>query len=288
VQNTTLQLSDSLPLTCSRSGTCCHGNLVRLNPWELAQLADAKNMSTEQFAKEYTLAEGAIINFDGKPNHTGKQSCRLYKEGEGCSVHPARPLACRLFPLGRQIQHETAFYIFEGSQFPCLRECPEVVDLPHLTIETYLAGQQTSAFELAQDEYLEVMQNIADIALALLLDTGLNESGDTKTIRAWRNLGTFGPESLAQRIDPDWLNLLMIPNIESSSNHPETFVREHNELLQIRAQQAFESLANFKEVRKSAELTMAMALFLAHALGADAKGLSEHWIEIAKNNGASE
>ena len=35
MQNTKLHFNDLLPLTCSRKGTCCHGNQVLLNRWEL-------------------------------------------------------------------------------------------------------------------------------------------------------------------------------------------------------------------------------------------------------------
>ncbi len=286
LQTTLLSLQDSLPLTCSRAGTCCHGNLVRLNPWEIAQLAQAKNMSAKDFCEKHTLAGGSILNFNGKSNHIGKTSCGLYEEGRGCSVHPARPLACRLFPLGRQIQNENVEYIFEGTHFPCLSECPEVVNLPYLKVADYLAGQETKAYEQAQDEYLEVMQNIADISFALLLDTGLAESGDTKTLSAWRRFGTMSIDSLMEQISPEWLDVLMLPDLNDLIHDPIIFARTHNEIIQTKAQETFGALSSLESVQTAAGLSMAMALFLANALGADAKGLSEHWIEIAKSNGA--
>ncbi len=286
LQTTLLTLQDTLPLTCSRSGTCCHGNLVRLNPWEFALLANAKKMSLSHFRQKYTVAGGSVLHFNGKPNHTGKNSCGLYEEGIGCSVHPARPLACRLFPLGRQIQNEQAQYIFQGSTFPCLKECPEVVDLPHLTVEAYLSGQETHAFEQAQDEYLEVMQNIADIAFTLLLDTGLAASGDKVTLSKWRKLGKMNSDSLSERIGTEWLDTLMFPMLEGLLHDPVTFAQTHNEIIQDKAQEMFGTLTSLELVCEAAELTMAMALFLAYSLGADAEGLSKHWIAIAKENGA--
>jgi len=288
LQTTLLSLQDSLPLTCSRSGTCCHGNLVRLNPWELAQLSNAKNISSAEFLETFTIAGGSILHFNGKPNHTGKRSCGQYVEGNGCSVHRSRPLACRLFPLGRQIQNGTSQYIFQGKEFPCLMECPEVTDLPHLTVEEYLSGQETKAFENAQDEYMEVMQNLADIALTLLLDTGLAESGDRKTLQSWRKLGTLGPASLVSQVGQEWMQVLMLPPLGDQANDPILFAQMHNELIQAKAQELFGALSSLEEVGKTAELMMAMALFVAHTLGADTKGLSEHWIVIAKENGALE
>lgn len=288
LQNTVLNLSDSLPLTCSRSGTCCHGNLVRLNPWELMRLAEAKGMSPEEFRNKHTRSAGTILYFNGKPNQTGKLSCGLYEEGKGCSVHPARPLACRLFPLGRQVQNGTAQYMHEGKEFPCLKECPEVLDLPKLTVEEYLAGQETNIFEQAQDAYLEIMQNLADISFELLLDTGLSESGDTETLTSWRKLGTMDPTALSRQISTEWLDLLMIPDVKGQSGDLVGFVKAHNELLNEQIQELSAGLTRFGSVREAAILMMALALLLAHAIGADAKGLSEHWIEIAKSHGAQE
>lgn len=268
---------------------------MRLNPWELMRLAQAKGMSLQEFRDKHTRASGTVLLFNGKPLATAqfqsggnsKPSCSLYEDGLGCSVHPARPLACRLFPLGRQIQKSTAQYIHEGLDFPCLKECPEVLDLPKLTVEAYLAGQETAVFEQAQDAYLEILQNLADISFELLLDTGLTESGDTETLRTWRRLGIMDVSALSKQIPVEWLDLLMIPNLEQSEGLT-AFIEAHNELLNANIQELTETLSTFEAVRETACLMMASALFLAHAIGADSKGLSEHWIDIAKSHGAKE
>lgn len=288
LKTTLLSLTDSLPLTCSRAGSCCHGNLVRLNPWELAQLAVATNMSPGEFKEWHTIAGGSVLHFNGKPNRTGKKSCSLYVEGEGCSVHPARPLACRLFPLGRQIQNEQASYLFQGTTFPCLKECPEVLNLPHVTVGDYLAGQQTAVFEQAQDGYMEVMQNVADIAFTLLLETGLAESGDTRTLSLWRKLGNMSADGLATFMGAEWLRVLTLPDLEYNPGNSLKFVRIHNQLIEEKVQVVMETLTTFDELHEAAGITMAMALFLGHSLGANAPELSEYWIEIAKSNGAVE
>ncbi len=252
------------------------------------RLAQAKGMSLQEFRKNHTQASGIILLFNGKANQTGKLSCGLYEEGTGCSVHPARPLACRLFPLGRQIQNGTAQYMHEGVDFPCLKECPEVLDLPKLTVEEYLLGQETAVFEEAQDAYLEIMQNLADISFELLLDTGLAESGDTQTLASWRRLGEMDIVALSRQIPVKWLDLLMIPDLEKRPDELVGFVEAHNKLLNEQIQEQSASLITLDSIRETSELMMALALFLAHAIGADAKGLSEHWIEVAKTYGAKE
>lgn len=280
--NTVLHLSHKLPLTCTRKGTCCHGNQVLLNPWEMHRLAFEKQISAREFRDLYCDWNGILLKFNGEKDHREKSSCSQYIANFGCSLHQGRPLACRLFPIGRQIQNESIQYIFQGETFPCLNGCPEVNELPQQSVEDYLNGQQTSLFEQAQDEYLEVMQNIADISLMLLLDTGLAASGDTRTRIEWRKMGAETPTQIAQRIGEKRLDLLTLPNIIFSAENPKAFILAHQELLQENAQNQIDTLTNFSEIREFAIIMMALALFLGKAIGADVKSLSEMWSEVGE------
>jgi Fe-S-cluster containining protein len=253
-----------------------------LNPWELHRLAFEKQISVREFRDLYCDWNGILLKFNGEKDHRGKSACDQYIADFGCSLHEGRPLACRLFPIGRQIQNETIQYIFQGETFPCLNGCTEVNELPQLTVESYLNGQQTSLFEQAQDEYLEVMQNIADIALMLLLDTGLAASGDTQTRIEWRKLGDETPNQLAQRIGEKWLDLLTLPKIDFNAKNSKAFIRAHQELLQENAQNQIDTLTNFQEIREFAIQMMALALFLGKAIGADVKSLAEMWSEVGE------
>jgi Fe-S-cluster containining protein len=281
MQITQLNLEDTLPLTCSRSGTCCHGKLVLINPWELFCLAKDKKNTTREFRDLYTEFGGTKLQFDGKPGWKEQQACGQYVEGFGCSVHLGRPLACRLFPLGRKIQSAEVHYIYEGAKFPCLDGCPEVVELPQLSVGKYLEGQETDAFEKAQDEYLELMQNLADMAFELFLDTGLAESGDTKTLPLWKLMGDESPENLANRIGQEWLDCLMIPEISDDCIDPIAFIQKHTEILQTKAHEKFGALTTNQEFHEASGIIMGVALHLAQGIGADRKGLSEHWCDTA-------
>lgn len=285
--NTKLKLQDKLPLTCTRAGTCCHGNQVFLNPWELAVLSAEKELTPREFRDLYCDLGGILLRFDGKPDHRGKPSCSQYIENFGCSVHAGRPLACRLFPLGRQIQNEEAEYIFQGTTFPCLNGCPDVVNLPYLSVGDYLKGQKTDSFETAQDLYLDLMQNLADIAFTMLLDTGLAESGETKTLSTWRQMGKEQANELVDRIGEEWMSYLILPQIEDFED-PIAFIEVHNEQLQMKAQEKIEDLTGNVDFYEASVLMMGMALYLARSLGADPHSLSEHWIEVAKSHGACE
>lgn len=288
MQTTKLSTNSILPLTCSRSGTCCFGKDVMLNPWELLNFSKEKKIAPGEFKKLYTELGGIRLLFNGNLDKKGQKACSQYIDNAGCSAHKGRPLACRLYPLGRQIQFDKAHYIYEGATFPCLTDCAEVLDLPKLSVGEYLKGQEAGPFEKAQDAYLIVMQNIADIAFELLLESELTESGDTKTLNAWRVLGTDFPEVLVEKIGNDWLDSLMIPDITEDTENPVTFAEKHNNLLLLKAQEQFGSLQTLQELHEAAVLMIGVALHLAKGLGADAKEISEHWIKIAKNHGAKE
>lgn len=288
MQTTKLTSESVLPLTCSRSGTCCFGKAVMLNPWEITCFSKKKKISPREFRDLYCEFGGIRLLFNGKPDQKGQKSCSQYIDGFGCSVHEGRPLACRLYPLGRQIQFDKAEYIFEGITFPCLTDCSEVLKLPKLSVGEYLNGQKAGWFEKAQDEYLIVMQNIADIGFELFLDTGLSDSGDTSTLQTWRKLGQESPDLLVKRIGKEWMDNLMIPEISDNNHNPIAFAKKHNEILLLKAQDQFETIQTLKELHEASVLMIAIALHLAKGLGADTKGISEHWIEIAKKHGAEE
>jgi len=275
-----------LPLTCSRIGTCCHGNQVLINPWELHLIAKEKKITPKQFKDLYCELGGIRLKFNGKKDTRGKSACSQYIDGFGCSLHEGRPLACRLFPIGRQVQNNEVQYIHQGKTFPCLDGCSEVLNLPKLTVGEYLEGQKANGYEAAQDFYLEVMQNLADIAFELLLDSALAESGDTETLRLWRTMSQESPEFLVSRIGVEWLNALIVPEINEEDSV--TFVQKHNELLQIKIQEKFGNSKTNQEFNKASVIVMGLTIHLAHGLGANPQSLVELWINTAKSYGAKE
>ena len=281
---TSLKINDILPLTCSRTGTCCHGKQVLLNPWELYCLAREKKMTTREFRDLYCDFGGIQLRFDGKPGWKAQKACSQYVDNFGCSVHLGRPLSCRLYPLGRQIQSKKAHYIFQGKEFPCLEGCPIVTELPQLSVGEYLEGQQAHSFEIAQDIYLDVMQSIADIAFVLLLETGLAQSGERQTLDEWHKMGKELPEEIGARLGREWIDCLMLPEIQIQD--PISFAKQHLELIQYKAQEKFGILQINQQLHESSVLMMGVALHLARGIGANPQDMSELWVETAKNHGA--
>lgn len=251
-------------------------------------MAKAKEISPREFRDTYCEYGGILLRFDGEAGWKGLPACSQYVPDFGCSIHPGRPLVCRLYPLGRQKQGDRQMYIYQGTDFPCLEGCPEVVDLPQMTVSEYIEGQSASIFEKCQDAYLEVMQNIADGAFVLLLESGLAESGDSETLKLWREMGNEGPQKLADRLGPLWLDRLILPELVLLADDPEAFSNSHYEMLITEAEVLFSTLDNFDAFREASVLMMGMALHLGRSLGANPSDLAEHWINTAKEHGARE
>lgn len=129
---------------CHRCLRCCRHKWIQLNPYEVARLARARGVSTTAFRTLYTvdglgLALAQVESGD----------C-VFLGPEGCTVHPDRPLVCRLYPLGR-------FVNFEGVEgFSQTKPHPESLGVYHDrgSIADFLAGQAVDAFIEAADDYL--------------------------------------------------------------------------------------------------------------------------------------
>ncbi len=276
-----LELTDKLPLSCSRKGTCCFGKQVVLNPWEIATLSETKGMSVDEFTTQYCELGGIKLGFDGKTMFNGNNSCNLYVDGFGCSLHSGRPLACRLYPIGRQLQRNQIRYIYEGQAFPCLKDCPEVNQLPFMSVEAYLIDQQVAEFEKAQDLYLELVQEIADIAFALILDSGLNITQRKEGIENWSKVNESAIQDLVTQLDSKWLSWVVKPNIASRKD-PEYYLSEHRVFIQTHLQQNIAICSSPEQFITASTNAFSAALVLAYSLGVDYKELGKHWVNTAR------
>ena len=133
---------------------------------------------------------------------------------------------------------------------------------------------------------MEVVQALADIAFMLLLETGLAESTEHKTVALWRAMSHDTPDDLAQRLGKEWLGQLLLPNIEQNPENAADFIQQHNLFLQEAIQEKCDTLENLDQIQELCVLVLAMALYLARSLGAETKQLASHWINTAIQNGA--
>jgi Fe-S-cluster containining protein len=83
---------------CNACSRCCHNKAIRVGPYEILRLARRLDMTTTKFIEQHTEAGGTVLRMQADNN----RGC-IFLTQQGCSVHPDRPLACRLYPLARYV-----------------------------------------------------------------------------------------------------------------------------------------------------------------------------------------
>lgn len=279
---TKLKETDILPLTCTRLGTCCFDKRVMLNPWEIRNLMLGVAVYVPEKVNTFRTSEKIQLSFHGELNSLGQAPCSLYKDGVGCTVHEFRPLSCRLYPLGRIVQMDEASYIFEGEKFPCFKDCSGVLDLPQLSVQSYLLGQQSEVFEEAQDFYLNMTQNLADLALTLLLDTDLKQFKSQEILTKWKYWFENEMKSNEIELPSEWILQLIEPDIQLDNLTFLSFSKLHEDTLFQFLENQINASLELKSLELNCHQVMTMALILAKSIGANEKELLEFWIETAR------
>lgn len=148
-----LERSSPFGYRCGSCSSCCRNKIIPLNPYEVARLAEHLGLSTTETLARYTDAQGAIL----KPRSDGA-ACPFLGE-RGCGVHPARPLACRLYPLGRHVSPEGVERFAEVEPHPQSRGS---WDGPG-TVEDYLRDQGAAPFIAASDRYFALFRRMLEV-----------------------------------------------------------------------------------------------------------------------------
>lgn len=91
-----LEKGSTFSYSCNRCKRCCTNLEISVNPYDIARLAKFKGISTTEFISSYVdvRKQALLRQSDGV--------C-IFLDENGCSVHPDRPLPCRLYPLARNI-----------------------------------------------------------------------------------------------------------------------------------------------------------------------------------------
>ena len=270
---TELALDAVLPLTCTRDGVCCRNKAVWVNPWEVACLAAARLLPAAVFADRH-VEHGIRLRFDG--------TCSQYDPASGCLAHPGRPLACRLYPLGRERQGERVRYVHEGKRFPCLDACPTVTSLPRMRVDAYLADQRVGPGEAAQDAYLEMAADLAEGAFVVLFESGLAQSRGAAVLTAWQQVVQADDATRTVLIGVEWLQRLILPQVEADLADAPAWIAAHRATFQHAAQEAFGSLRTPQALEAASVRFLALALHLLRALGADPLAPGRGWLRNAR------
>jgi Fe-S-cluster containining protein len=150
-------LARSTPFSyqCRACSRCCRGKVIPLDPYEVARLAEAKSTTTTEVLARWTTAGGAALaqREDG--------TC-VFLGGGGCTVHAGRPLACRLYPLGRHLRGDGTEQFAELEPHPLT----EGVYGEDGTIEDYLRTQDVERHVAAAGRYVALFKRMMEALAA--------------------------------------------------------------------------------------------------------------------------
>lgn len=141
--------TDPLGLSCGPGGcasTCCkNGPPIVLNPYEISRICAEDGLSYEDFLDivESDRANGfPLILLPRDP------VCRFWS-GAGCRIYKARPLACRLFPLGRVFENGRSHIVL-----PERNRCIGLSPSGGKTLSDYLREQDTETAIAMADQWI--------------------------------------------------------------------------------------------------------------------------------------
>lgn len=171
--------------TCHACSRCCHDKIIQLNPYEVARLAENREIKTTEFLARYTERNGTALR------RTEEGAC-VFLTPQGCGVHPDRPLVCRLYPLGR---HVTGV---QGEEFRELQPHPETEGEYGTagTVQAFLDRQGADPFIEATDQYVDLVGRLV---------TALHARGKADTA-AMQEVQHVLDESTADGM-PEWLDM---------------------------------------------------------------------------------
>ena len=153
--------TDLLQLSCGVNGcssNCCTKSApIILNPYEIAMICNASGMSYEDLLDivDTDRAKGfPLVMLPRDP------ACHFWT-GKGCRIYQARPLACRLYPLGRVFDHGASHIVL-----PELNVCSGLNPSASMNVADYLRAQDTALFMTMADHWIEFVSHIEQLPLA--------------------------------------------------------------------------------------------------------------------------
>jgi Fe-S-cluster containining protein len=113
-----------------------------VGPYEALRLARRLGLTTTEFFARHTEAGGTVLQ-------TREDRSCVFLDERGCSVHPDRPLACRIYPLARWTDPDG------NESFGHLEPHPQTAGVygDKGTVADYLAAQGLAPYFAMGDRY---------------------------------------------------------------------------------------------------------------------------------------
>lgn len=155
-----LDPADPIQLSCGTAGcsaNCCtNGPHIILNPYEISLICRAAGVSYEDLLD---LVETDRVNGFPLVMLPREPACPFWTDS-GCRIYGSRPLACRLFPLGRVFDNGVSSFVL-----PDRNQCSGLVPETSLTLEDYLREQDTETQVRMADAWIKFVTEVERLNL---------------------------------------------------------------------------------------------------------------------------
>lgn len=152
--------SDPLELSCGPAGcdsTCCkNGSPIVLNPYEISMICRESGRSYEDLLDSLESGRAKGFPLVMLPRFP---VCHFWSD-DGCRIYDARPLACRLFPLGRVFFHGRSYIVL-----PKINVCTGIEPSPDKTVGAYLSAQDVDTYIEMADQWIEFVSDMESLGL---------------------------------------------------------------------------------------------------------------------------
>ena len=156
-----LSESDQVHLSCGMKGcdsNCCTKSApIVLNPYEIALICREAGVSYEDLLDVVDTGRAKSFPLVMLPRDP---ACHFFS-GRGCRIYRARPLACRLYPLGRVFDHGKSHIVL-----PELNICSGLSLSSGSSVADYLRGQEATLHIEMADRWIEFVSEIEKMPLS--------------------------------------------------------------------------------------------------------------------------
>ena len=150
-----LSQTDPLELSCGSGGcsSICSrtGDPIEHNHYEIALICRESGMTYEDLLD---IVETDRVNGFPLVMLPRDPACHFWT-ATGCRIYRARPLACRLFPLGRVFDNGRSHMVL-----PERNVCTGLVPSPAKTVADYLRDQDTDVYISMADRWVEFVNEV--------------------------------------------------------------------------------------------------------------------------------
>ena len=155
-----LGLGDPFEVSCDINGcssNCCTKSApIILNPYEIALICSESGMSYEDLLDIVDTDRAKAFPLVMLPRDP---ACHFWT-GKGCRIYQGRPLACRLYPLGRVFEHGASYIVH-----PELNICSGLSVRPALSVGDYLISQDVDLQIEMADKWIDFVSAIEQLPL---------------------------------------------------------------------------------------------------------------------------